>query len=316
MTSHAWQIPAHRVQRVLTEIKSRRVGLLPERPQCRWALAAGMREVDGIDSQLPPIAPASSGWAAEVGTNHLYQSHTCSRKYPRSQHGLPLATPPRFKVPPTGSSVKRWNFRKADWKRFCLLTDESVERLLPPDTSNIEGAYQDFCESLLSAAKLRGRRKNYVPCWDKECETFHCSFLRAPVGTDSDRAASSYYLDLNRTSWSDGREFSAPSASRALATGVEPYQQIHCQVSTLFSPVPSLGKLHRLATDEDLHDHGDGWVAAFAASISQPETANGAGYDASGMVSHSDLSWHLFSSTSASLTCQPPSPESMHMLTI
>jgi len=82
--------------------------------------------------------------------------------------------------------MKRWNFRKADWKRFCLLTDESVERLPPPDTSNIERAYQDFCESLLSAAKQcipRGRRKNYVPYWDKECETLYHSFTRAPVGS-------------------------------------------------------------------------------------------------------------------------------------
>jgi len=57
-----------------------------------------------------------------------------------------------------------------------------------------EGAYQDFWESLLFAAKqciTRGRRKNYVPCWDKECETLYHSFTRAPVGTDSDRAASS-----------------------------------------------------------------------------------------------------------------------------
>jgi len=83
--------------------------------------------------------------------------------------------------------VKRWNFRKDNWKRFCLFTDESVERLPPPDTSNIEGAYQDFCESLLFAAKQcipRGRRKNYVPCWDKECETLCRSFTRVPVGTD------------------------------------------------------------------------------------------------------------------------------------
>jgi len=55
-------------------------------------------------------------------------------------------------------------------------------------------AYQDFCESLLSVAKQslpRVPRKNYVPCWDKECEALYCSFIRAPVGTDSDRAASS-----------------------------------------------------------------------------------------------------------------------------
>jgi len=31
---------------------------------------------------------------------------------------------------------------------------------------------------------------------------------------------------------------------------------------------------------------------------------------------HRDLSWQPFSSKSTSLTCQPPSPESMHMLTI
>jgi len=70
--------------------------------------------------------------------------------------------PPRFKVPAHSDPVKPWKFRKADWKRFCLLTGESVERLPPPETLNIERAYQDFCESLLSAAKQcipRGRRK-------------------------------------------------------------------------------------------------------------------------------------------------------------
>jgi len=32
-------------------------------------------------------------------------------------------------------------------------------------------------------------------------------------------------------------------------------------------------------------------------------------------VSHRDLSWHPYCSTSTSPTCQPPPPESMHMLT-
>ena len=87
--------------------------------------------------------------------------------------------------------MKRWNFHKADWKRFCLLIDESFGRLPPPNTSNIERTYQEFCERLSSTAKQcipHGRRKNYVPCWDKECETLHCSFTQAPVGTDLDRA--------------------------------------------------------------------------------------------------------------------------------
>ena len=38
----------------------------------------------------------------------------------------------------------------------------------------------------------------YVPCWDKECETLYRSFIQAPVGTVSDRAASSYYPGSDR----------------------------------------------------------------------------------------------------------------------
>jgi len=80
--------------------------------------------------------------------------------FPRSQHQPFLITPPRFKVPAHSDPVKRWNFRTSVWKRFCLLTGESVERLPPPDTPDIEGACQDFCESLLSVTKQcipRGR---------------------------------------------------------------------------------------------------------------------------------------------------------------
>ena len=122
-------------------------------------------------------------------------------KFPRSQHRPSLITPPRFNVPVYSDPVKRWNFHKADWKHFCPLTGESVERLPLPDTPDIERAYQDFCESLLSATKQcfpRGHRKNYVPCWDKECETLCRSFIRAPVGTDSDRAASSLLSRLQQ----------------------------------------------------------------------------------------------------------------------
>jgi len=37
-----------------------------------------------------------------------------------------------------------------------------------------------------------------VPCWDKECETLYRSFIRAPVGTASDRAASSLLSRLQQ----------------------------------------------------------------------------------------------------------------------
>jgi len=37
-----------------------------------------------------------------------------------------------------------------------------------------------------------------VPCWDKECETLYSSFIRAPAGTDSDRAASCLLFRLEQ----------------------------------------------------------------------------------------------------------------------
>ena len=97
--------------------------------------------------------------------------------------------------------MKRWNFCKTKWKCFCLLTGESVERLLPRDTPNIQRAYQDFYEKLVFAAKQCtpcGCRKNYVPCWDKECKTFYHSFIRAQVRTGSDRAALSLLSQLQQ----------------------------------------------------------------------------------------------------------------------
>ena len=131
----------------------------------------------------------------------LSQDSRVLGKFPRSQHRPSLITPPRFKVPAHSDPVKRWNFRKADWQRFCLLTRESAKGLPPPETPDIERAYQDFCESLLSVAKqyiLRGRRKNYVTCWDQEYETLYRSFIRAPVGTASDRATSSLHSRLQQ----------------------------------------------------------------------------------------------------------------------
>jgi len=40
--------------------------------------------------------------------------------------------------------------------------------------------------------------QNYVPCWDKECETLYRSFIQAPVVTDSDRTTSSLLSRLEQ----------------------------------------------------------------------------------------------------------------------
>ena len=70
-----------------------------------------------------------------VGTNpdlafaSFCQQRHVQGKLPWSQHRPSLIMPLKLKVPAQNNLVKHWNFRKADWKRFCLLTDESIERL-------------------------------------------------------------------------------------------------------------------------------------------------------------------------------------------
>jgi len=78
---------------------------------------------------------------------------TCSRKVRAVTTSNLPHNATDLKVPAYSDPVKRWNFRKADWKRFCLRTGEWVERLPPPDTTNIEKAYQELYESLIFAAK-------------------------------------------------------------------------------------------------------------------------------------------------------------------
>jgi len=74
------------------------------------------------------------------------------RKLPWSQHWPSLIMSTRLKVPANSNVVKCWNCHKADWKCFCL-AGESVERLPPPNTTNIDKACQELCKNLLLAAK-------------------------------------------------------------------------------------------------------------------------------------------------------------------
>jgi len=75
-------------------------------------------------------------------------------------------------------------------------------------------------------------------------------------------------------------------------------------------------KLLRLLLDRHMVHMIMEMVLEIAASPLPPEMAKGPGHDASRTASHRDLSWRPFSSTSTPLTCQPPSPQRMHMLTI
>ena len=77
--------------------------------------------------------------------------------------------------------VKRCNFHKAKWSHYIALTNKFAKTLLPPDSLDVNAAYQDFCDTIKKAAKKtipRGYRNNYIPCWDAECESLYKTFLQ------------------------------------------------------------------------------------------------------------------------------------------
>ena len=49
--------------------------------------------------------------------------------------------------------VKRWNFRKAKWSHYIALTNKFAKTLLPPDSLDVDAAYQDFCNTIMKAPK-------------------------------------------------------------------------------------------------------------------------------------------------------------------
>ena len=60
--------------------------------------------------------------------------------------------------------VKQWNFRKAKWSHYIALTNKFAKNLLPPDSLDVDAAYQDLCNTIKKAAKKtipREYRNNY-----------------------------------------------------------------------------------------------------------------------------------------------------------
>ena len=86
------------------------------------------------------------------------------------------------------------------------MTDQLSSDLPSPDTIKVDEAYQEFCRAMFSAAKEtipRGRRRNYTPCWDEECESLYKDFTSAPDRPESRRTASALVQKLDE----DGRRW-------------------------------------------------------------------------------------------------------------
>ena len=145
-----------------------------------------------------------------VGPDSRLPDRRILEKFPRSQHRPSLIVPPRLTLSVPSMPVKQWNFRKIKWSHYNALTNQLAKSLLPPDTSDVDRAYQDFCNAISTAAKKyipRGRRNDHTSCWDAECENLYQMFLQSPEGSDSSRAASALLSRLDRKRrdrWTEG----------------------------------------------------------------------------------------------------------------
>ena len=105
---------------------------------------------------------------ASVGSNSRLLNRRVLDKFPRLQHRLSLITQLRFAMAVPSMPVKQWNFRKDKWSHYIAWTNTFAKTLLPPDSLDVDAAYQDFCNTIKKAAKNtipRGYRNNYIPCW-------------------------------------------------------------------------------------------------------------------------------------------------------
>ena len=112
-----------------------------------------------------------------------------------------LITPPRFAIAVPSMPVKRWKYRRAKCSHYIALTNKFAKTLLPPDSLDVNAAYQDFCNTIKKAAKKtipRGYRNNCIPCWDAECESLYKNLLQSPQGDDSSSAATALLAKLDR----------------------------------------------------------------------------------------------------------------------
>ena len=85
---------------------------------------------------------------------------------------------------------------------YCItLTNKLVRTLPPPDSPDMDQAYQCSCDAISTAAKKcmpRGRRNNRIPCRDAECGNLYQTFLQYPERHESSRAATALLARLHR----------------------------------------------------------------------------------------------------------------------
>ena len=76
-----------------------------------------------------------------------------------------------------------------------------ARKLSSTDSSDVNQIYQDFCIAISTVVKsfiLHGFYKNYISCWDAECETLYKDFLQFLDDSCSSKATTALLTQLDR----------------------------------------------------------------------------------------------------------------------
>ena len=172
---------------------------------------------------------------ASIGPNNHLLNRCVLEKLPRSQHWPLLITTPRFALSVPTMFVNWWNFHKAKWSDCIVLTNKFTT-LLPPDSLDVDAAYQDFCNIIKKAAKNTipyRYQNNYIPCWDAKYESLYRTFLQSPLlqlyqawqEVESQWLKPVWSIDFSQSSW---KVWSILNNF----TGRSQHSPCHCPVST------------------------------------------------------------------------------------
>ena len=103
----------------------------------------------------------------------------------------------------------------AKWSHYITLTNKLAWTLPPPDSTDMDQAYQCFCNANSTAAKKCIPRNNCIPCCDAECENLYQTFLQYPEGHGSSRAATAFQLTEPQAASKERLKSRHPFASTA-----------------------------------------------------------------------------------------------------
>ena len=178
-------------------------------------------------------------WVSTADGQPLPATTTVLANFPKSQH-RPVLVHIGVRIPLVQSLPKpRWNFRKANWKKYAERMDKSSVCI--PHSISLTEAYDRFSRAIFIAASKsipRGFRPRYIPCLDSECRDLLDEFSRSRDPEIADQLVEALSC-ARKTRWEEATskmDFTHSSRKswtlmRKLNSGQSPVSPARCQVS-------------------------------------------------------------------------------------